>query len=258
MAHSKKPYASVASAPFVPSDISSVFSSPTPVFDSPPPAPVSPGSANTPYSVRSPQKGPQDQSDGHDNRNNQKEGAPLATEAEREAEIGNDEGDTERMRFLNELQIMEAAKLAALIGRYVTMRAAMVLIGNETHAIRTLQAWLITPTIRNDVNARNILQHVQRTLGHLIEAHRVLQAGLVSRDVVASPMASLLQGVRKLLDDTEHDIISHVNTIATAQTSMKPDEAVQRSVELTSRSNLDATAKDLAAVEVALSPAARY
>ncbi|TKA68326.1 hypothetical protein B0A55_08545 [Friedmanniomyces simplex] len=172
-------------------------------------------------------------------------------------ESGSVEGDTERMRLLNELQVIEAAKLAALIGRYVTMRAAMVLIGNETHAIRTLQAWLITPTICNDVNARNILQHVQRTLGHLAEAQKVLQAGLVPREAVDSPMASLLQGVRKLLDDTERAIVSHASTIASAQTSMKPDEAVQQPVELTWRSNLDATAKDLAAVKIALSPAAR-
>ncbi|KAK5685371.1 hypothetical protein LTS10_003449 [Elasticomyces elasticus] len=202
MAPTTRTYASVASN----ASGSSASSSPSQIFDSPPLPPTSPWSiSSTLHSPSSPSDKPHKQSsastknqkplsqqitelnppqpviqalqDGKDSRHRLTlqlyYGMPAIFDTNRD-----DEGYQGRVRFLSESEVVAAVKDATALDLHVTMRAALVLLGNEIQTVRIVHAWLISPRVLKIDNAPSLLQLVQRTSSRLQQAQRILLNGL--------------------------------------------------------------------------------
>ncbi|KAK3634340.1 hypothetical protein LTR56_015374 [Elasticomyces elasticus] len=276
MAPSTRTYAGVAS------NASSASSSPSQIFDSPPLPPTSPWSiSSTLHSPSSPSDKPHKQisastknqkplshqiaelnapqavvqalENGKDSRHRLTlqlyYGMPTLFDTNR-----GDEGYQGRIRFLSESEVVAAVKDATALGLNVTMRAALVLLGNEIQTVRIVHAWLISPLVLKTDNAPGLLRLVQRTSSRLQQAERILLDGLTPQDTTIDMTSLYMQDVRQQLDDTERNIVTRASKNA-MQASSSDANGVKALSELQLRSALDATAKDLAVVKMTMRPA---
>ncbi|KAK5710787.1 hypothetical protein LTR17_018703 [Elasticomyces elasticus] len=272
MTPTTRTYASVASN----ASYSSASSSPSQIFDSPPLPPTSPWSiSSTLHSPSSPSNKSHKQSsastksqkpvsqqitelnppqpviqalqDGKDSRHRLTlqlyYGMPTLFDTNRD-----DEGYQGRVRFLSESEVVAAVKDATALGLHVTMRAALVLLGNEIQTVRIVHAWLISPLVLKIDNAPSLLHLVQRTSSRLQQAQRILLDGLAPQDTATNMASIYMQDVRKQLDDTEHNIVTRASKTS-MQASSNAVNGVKALSELQLRSALDASAKDLIVVK---------
>ena len=208
MALAKLSYASLTASSNAPSEASSASSAPTAVFDSSPPAHGSP--LSTYSTIRSVDSVKEDGEGGVklpasdttplprriaslDPPQSVKAALVIVKEARQRLTIqlyygvpeltGQASGipGDETIRLVKDSRLLELVKHAASRSLFATMRAVAVLVGNETQAMRTLQAWLTKLALHDNESAKIVCHHVQRTLSVLREVQCILQTAIDTR-----------------------------------------------------------------------------
>jgi hypothetical protein len=157
--------------------------------------------------------------------------------------------------LLKLFQLGEAAKLLKALGKYATIRAVVVLLGNERHAFGMIRDWLLSIEYVDSAYKVESLGCVRRSLKELHSAVQAFHFTLMPAQVELETSYMLLRCADAMLVDTEVIMISEVGIKGNGgliKASRAKDDVVMSLLDLELRSWLDSTAKDLAAVKIVM------